>query len=77
MWHVEHTDTFAGQANYCWVHHHTITEGKKPLSRLALVRRAKSLCGMSGVRCRVYNYGDMIEIRPVGYCQVIFITWHD
>lgn len=72
---VEHTDTFGGEANYCWANRYTITEDeRKPLSRLALVRRAKSLCGMSGVRCQVTDYGDMIEIRPAGLCQVIFVT---
>jgi len=25
--------------------------------------------------CSVHDYGDMIEIRPAGLCQVVFITW--
>jgi hypothetical protein len=74
---VEVTDTFGGEANYCWVNRYPITDRPKGWSDLALVREAKRLAGWSGLRCRTENYGDMIELRPFGMCQVMFIMWED
>ena len=71
-WDYEHTDTFGGEANYCWVNRGTVnTKGKNP------VKAVKAALGMQGVACRRFDYGDMIELRPYGICHVIFITWHD
>ena len=72
---IEHTDTFGGEANYCWVNRAFIAYDG--LSNRALVRRAKAWAGWTGHRCDVSRYGDMIEIRPRGVCQVIFINWCD
>ena len=79
MYEVEHTDTFGGEANYCWVRRYEINaRGKTPKGeRLSLVRQAKALCGLSGVRAKTSVYDDTLEIRPNGICQVIFITWID
>jgi hypothetical protein len=79
MYQVEHTDTFGGEANYCWCRRYDIeAKGKSHKGeRLSLVRQAKALCGLSGVRSETTDYGDMIEIRPRGFCQVIFITWKE
>jgi hypothetical protein len=76
---VEHTDTFGGDANYCWVNRYEIeAHGKTPTGqRISLVRQAKKLCGLTGVRCDVWDCGDMIEIRPRGICQIVFVTWKD
>ena len=70
---IEHTDTFGGDANYCWVKRYTI-DCDEAVSDLALVRRAKQLTGLSGYRARVEKYGDMIAIYPARICQVVFIT---
>lgn len=74
MYRVEHTDTFGGEANYCWVEHYELPDG---LSRLQKVRRAKALCGLTGVRCDVSDFGDELHIRPRGIAQIVFITWDD
>lgn len=76
---VEHTDTFGGEANYCWVNRYEIHPNGKTRKgeRLSLVRQAKALCGLTGVRCQTTDFGDMIEIRPRGICQVIFVTYED
>jgi hypothetical protein len=70
---IEMTDTFANEANYCWVRRDEI-EAPDTLSRLALVRRAKALMGINGTRCRTYDHGDMVEIRPYGACVIVFVT---
>lgn len=69
---AELTDTFGGEANYSWVRRATIPATE---SRRALMRRAKAALGLSGVRGRVYDYGEMIEFRPYRSCTVLFITF--
>lgn len=72
---VEVTDTFCGEANYCWVKRYEIRdlEGK---SDLAVVRYVKKLIGWTGLRCRTSQMGDGIRIDPVGINQVCFIDFH-
>lgn len=77
---VEVTDTFGGEANYCWVHRHVIEvsaalEGKA--ERRAIVRAAKAAEGWTGYRCETNDMGGTIEIRPRGLLQVMFITFKD
>lgn len=71
---VEVTDTFGGEANYSWVNRYMLPDN---LTDLQLVRRAKKLAGWSGRKCRVDNYGDVIELRPYGACMVMFISYVD
>ncbi len=87
---VEYTDTFAGEANYCWVKRATITmpelthygydggtnytKAKRTYER-ELVKRAKAEMGLTGIRGRTTRYGDEIEFRPYGMASVMFITF--
>ena len=73
---IEHTDTFAGESNYSWVNRYVETIDNDS-SKLKIVRLAKRLCGITCLRCNVIDHGYMIEIRPMGYCQIIFITFED
>lgn len=70
----EMTDTFGGEANYAWIRRGEV-ELPEGGSDLMLVRRVKKALGLEGVRCRRVDFGHMIELRPVGSCTVIFITW--
>jgi hypothetical protein len=70
---VEYTDTYGGEANYCWVKRATV-EASDSLNDLALVRRAKAAIGLSGVRCRREDWGETIALRPYGSCTILFIT---
>ena len=87
---IEITDTFAGEANYSWVKRDTITmpeitvfgyDGAQGYAkanqrfRRQLVRKAKAIAGWTGARCKTYDHGDMIEIRPRGACLVAFVTY--
>ena len=72
--HVEYTDTFGGEANYCWVDRYEF-DVDDDTSDLAIVRRAKALVGLSGTRGTMSNYGDMFEFRPYLMCTVMFITF--
>lgn len=69
---IEHTDTFGGEANYCWAKRWNLNRN---LSDLALVRLAKQLTGLTGHPCRREDWGDTIALYPRGICQVIFIGY--
>ena len=69
----EHTDTFGGEANYCWVNRETL-ELPDDISNLALVRRAKLALGLNGIRGTMHDHGDMFEFRPYGENTVAFFT---
>ena len=71
---IEVTDTYGHEANYSWVKRHTL-DMIDTLSNYAVVRRVKQHIGWNGHRCTTVNYGDMIELRPYGVCQVCFITF--
>lgn len=84
---IEVTDTFGGEANYSWVRRETVDvpaakhgddarADQRRVNRL-LVRRAKAFAGWTGMRCETSVYGDMIDIRPRGVCQVCFVSWID
>ena len=68
----ELTDTFGGEANYSWVRRATVTLPDNATPR-QLVRAGKHALGLTGVRCKTWDSGDMIELRPVGSCTVAFL----
>ena len=89
---VELTDTFGGEANYCWVKRATISmpdmthygyDGStnyctvKPIYERELMRRAKAAVGLTGVRGIKTDYGDTIDFRPHRAAMVMFVSWHD
>ncbi len=70
---VEYTDTFGGDANYCWVRRAELTL-PAGISDRAIMRRAKAAVGITGLRGRTNDQGDMLEFRPYGCCTVLFVT---
>lgn len=78
MYNIEVTDTFQGEANYCWVKRGTT----KATSRRGLIKAIKDVAGWTDW-CRVkvvHHDGDSIEVRPTdtsGVCQVAFAHWVD
>jgi hypothetical protein len=60
---VEYTDTFGGEANYCWVRRATLAVDDN-ISDRAIMRRAKAAVGINGMRGRTNNTGDGLEFRP-------------
>jgi hypothetical protein len=75
MYNIEITDTFGGEANYCWVKRGTTTAK----TRRGIIKAVKDLAGWTDW-CRVkvvYSSVDFLEIRPTassGICQVAFVT---
>ena len=68
---VEYTDTFCGEANYCWVKRETLIL-PVGISDLAIMRRAKAAMGLTGVRGRTESLGDGFKFTPYGSCTVMF-----
>ncbi len=68
----EYTDTFGGEANYCWVkRYHCAVD----MTAKSALRLAKRLFGLTGTRCRVENQGDLIAIYPRNCCTVAFVAF--
>lgn len=87
---VEYTDTFAGEANYCWVRRDIIhmpdlthygydgwnnySKANRVFQR-ELMRKAKAAVGLTGTRGRVDRYGDSIKFRPYRMHTVMFVNY--
>ena len=92
QYNIEYTDTFGGEANYCWVRRASVTmpelthygydggtnycKANRVYER-ELMRKAKAALGLTGTRGTVARYGDMIEFRPYGSATVMFITYRE
>lgn len=89
---VEYTDTFGGEANYCWVKRATVhmpelthygydggsncAKANKTYAR-ELMKRAKAVMGLTGIRGVTHGYGDMIRFTPYRSNTVLFVTYRD
>ena len=69
---VEYTDLFGGQANYAWCYRETF-EAPADASQALLMRRAKKLMGLEGVRGQTCSAGELLEFRPYRMCTVLFV----
>lgn len=71
---IEVTDTFSGEANYSWVNRYELDPIENQTD-LQLIRRIKKVIGYSGVKCKKFDYGDMITLKPINFCTIVFITF--
>lgn len=72
---VEVTDTFGGEANYCWVRRYTVgLNGIQAQRQSTVMRHAKRAAGYTGIRGVTRDIGDCFEFRPYGACIVMFVT---
>ena len=70
---VEMTDTFGGEANYCWVRRASfLCDG---LTDRQIILRAKAAMGVTGYRSNTAAYGDEFRLDMCGANEVIFITF--
>lgn len=89
---VEYTDTFGGEANYSWVRRATITMPElthygydggtnyckaNKVFRRELMKKAKAAIGLTGLRGRINDFGDMIAFYPYKSCTVLFVSYSD
>lgn len=71
---VTQTDTFGGEPNYGWANRYEFAVDANA-SQYSVVRKAKALAGMTGVKADTYDYGDGFTVKPRGYNQVIFVDF--
>ena len=71
---IEYTDTFCGEANYAWVKRFELTVPEE-LSTKTIMRIAKELCGLAGVRGQWYECSDSLKFIPANSNTVLFITF--
>lgn len=69
---VTYTDTFGGEANYCWVKRDNFMVDNPTVKFVKAF--AKDLMGLKGVRGRWEDYGDDLIFRPYGSCTVMFVN---
>lgn len=86
---IEVTDTFSGEANYCWVRRGTalVAEKRADNESLRLIERrtrraiAKAVREIAGwpasVRISIENIGFGYEIRPNGISQIAFANYEE
>lgn len=88
---VEYTDTFGGEANYCWVKRAEIEVPSLPRDNIytsaatiykqrraynrELTRKAKAAVGLTGVRGRTDHSGEGLTFRPYGICTILFVNY--
>ena len=71
---AELTDTFAGEANYCWVRRATFEAPADASTRL-LVRRAKKALSLTNSRHSIaWDCGDMIRLNFNNSATCLFIS---
>lgn len=72
---IEFTDTFGDRlsGNYNWVQRLDIPSANK--SDLSIIRAAKKLLGLSGIRSITHNYGDQITLEFPQNAFVVFINF--
>ena len=86
----EYTDTFGGEANYCWVKRGSVSvpdlthygyDGSKGYARAdkaqsrEIVRKVKARLGLTGFRCDREQWGETIVLRPRGMATICFIDY--
>ena len=72
LWNVELTDTFGGEANYSWVRRDQLELPADATDRQVMTA-AKAALGLTGTRCRRFDFGEGFELRPCGSCTVAFV----
>lgn len=71
---VEYTDTFAGEANYCWVKRASITVEDDASTRDIMIA-ARAAVGLTGTRGKLDVVGDGYEYRPANTATILFVTF--
>jgi hypothetical protein len=62
FWEVETTDTFGGQANYCWVNRSLVcTPADTDKYKHRVIRMLRSAAGLTNTRARFCDHGDTIR----------------
>lgn len=72
LYEYEMTDTFGGEANYCWVKRGTV---KARSFRGAIIAAKRKVDWLPRRHLVTMRCGDMVRIDAKGACVCMFITW--
>lgn len=72
---VEITDTFGGEANYCWVRRYEFF--CEEMKDREIMKKIKHLAGWTGIKVEREDYGDTWTIRPRKLCQICFVDFEE
>lgn len=72
---VTYTDTFSGEANYCWLRQANFT--LKVYNKRSVIRKAKALMGLTNVRGVTEDWGDCLRFKPYRSNTVMFVKDND
>jgi hypothetical protein len=68
---VEVTDTYGGEANYCWVNRYKVRAS-------SMMGAARRVAHQGGYEVRKdYNTGDMARYNAKGECVCMFVEHYD
>ena len=70
---LEYTDTFGGEANYCWVERHEIADTS--LSIRKILQTAREVFGINTKLRMQYDTGLERRYNLQGCCRCLFIVW--
>ena len=73
---VELTDTFGGEANYCWVNRKEITV-EELATQSQIMRAAKRAVCITGCKGITESCGDGYIFRPYGQCTILFVNYSE
>lgn len=71
---IELTDTFCGEANYSWVKRYEFDING--MTDNQIIRKARELIGITGVKTIKSDFGDMIQWDITGACIRAFLTFN-
>jgi len=71
LFYIEVTDTFSGEANYCWVRRFKVSAK----SFLGAIRKVSKETGWAFRQ--EYDCGDMVRYNAQGACVCAFAEWFD
>ena len=74
LYDYEMTDTFGGEANYCWVRRGTV---KAKSFRGAIIAAKRKVDWLPRKHKVTMHCGDMVRIDAKGAPVCMFISWHD
>lgn len=71
LWNVEVTDTYGGEANYCWVHRYQV-RASSARGAIGIVSRKEGLSFRAD-----WDSGDTARYNASGACVCAFVSWTD
>jgi hypothetical protein len=67
---VTYTDTFSGEANFCWVNRFEVQAN----TLRGAIRKAKAHLNLTGWPCETTDFGNEAQLQPKGMNTILFVV---